>query len=131
MNEDIGQSHADPLQEPSRPPIRRGAVLWGLFLVAIGSAFLVQRFMGIDFPRIWHLWPLVFFVIGTNHLLDRRPGGAVTMYLFGLWFFSVNFDWFGMTYRNSWPLFLIAIGTGMVIRSLTGEDRWRKRGEWS
>jgi hypothetical protein len=109
-------------------PRHSGSVLWGLFLIAVGAAFLYQRLMGAEIPRIWDLWPLTFFVFGTNYLFDRRPGSAVTMYLIGFWFLGVNFDWFGMTFRNSWPLFLIAIGTGMVIKAFSREEDRPRRG---
>jgi len=62
-------------REPKRPQ-RTNGVLWGLFLIAIGGVFLYQRLFGNEFPRIWDLWPIVFLVIGTNQLLDRRPGSA-------------------------------------------------------
>jgi len=98
-------------------------LLWGLFLIAAGGTFLLQRFTGAELPNIGELWPLVFFVIGTSHLLDGRPGSAVTFYLMGTFFFAVTLDWFGFTYRNSWPLMIIAVGAGMVVRALSGEDR--------
>jgi len=114
-------------REPKRPQ-RTNGVLWGLFLIAIGGVFLYQRLFGNEFPRIWDLWPIVFLVIGTNQLLDRRPGSAVTWYVFAFIFFSVNFDWFGMTYVNAWPLFLVGVGLGIVIKALTGEERGLFRG---
>ncbi len=107
-------------------PHRTSGVLWGLFMVATGAVFLYQRLTGADMPRVWDLWPLVFVVIGMNQLLDRRPGSAATWFVFAFVFMAVNFDWLGMTYVNSWPLFLIAIGLGMVIKSITGEERGRK-----
>ena len=101
-------------------------LLWGLFLIALGGAFLLQRYLDVDLPHVGQLWPLVFFVIGTSHLLDRRPGSAVTMYLMGVFFFAVTLDWYGFTYRNSWPLLLVAVGAGMIVRALSGEDRRRR-----
>jgi hypothetical protein len=43
--------------------------------------------------------------------------------LLAAWFFAVTFDWGGLTYANSWPLALVAIGVGVVIGAITGEDR--------
>jgi Domain of unknown function (DUF5668) len=107
-------------------PQRTSGMLWGLFLVAIGGLFLYQRMTGYEIARIWDLWPIVFLVIGTNQLLDRRPGSAITWYGFAFVFLGVEFDWFEMSYVNSWPLFLIAIGLGIVVKTLTGEERARK-----
>ena len=107
-------------------PGRTNEMLWGLFLVAIGGLFLYQRMTGDHFARIWDLWPIVFVVIGANQLLDRRPGSAITWFGFAFVFLGIEFDWFEMGYVNSWPLFLIAIGLGIVVKTLTGEERARK-----
>ena len=107
-------------------PQRTSGMLWGLFLVAIGGLFLYQRMTGNEIARIWDLWPIVFLVIGTNQLLDRRPGSAITWYGFAFIFLGITFDWFEMSYVNSWPLFLIAIGLGIVVKTLTREESARK-----
>jgi hypothetical protein len=39
----------------------------------------------------------------------------------------------GLGWHNSWPLLLVAVGIGMVVKALTGEDgrRWPpRRGQW-
>jgi len=102
------------------------ALVWGFFLIALGMAFLLDRFGTWDFPGLGQLWPLVFVVIGVNQLIERRPGSALTMTLLGAWFLACEFDWQGLTYRNSWSLVLVAVGAGIVLRSLTGEDRRRR-----
>jgi hypothetical protein len=111
------------MQDEIRP--RTKPLLWGAFFIVLGGALLFQRFFGLD-TEIWDLWPIVFLIIGTSHLFDRRPGSAATMYAFGFWFFAVTFGWFGMTYRNSWPLALIAVGIGAVIRAISGEESSRR-----
>jgi hypothetical protein len=47
----------------------------------------------------------------------------------GFWFFAVQFHWYGLTYRNGWPLLLVSMGAGMVVRALSGEDAIRKARE--
>jgi hypothetical protein len=82
----------------------------------------------VDIPtNIGAWWPLIFFVIAITHVAEGKPGGAVTMFLLGAWFMAVTWDWMGLTYRNSWSLALIAIGSGMVVKALSGEDQPRKR----
>lgn len=100
--------------------------LWGGYLMLLGTAFLLDRLDVTDFS--WgHLWPVVFFVIAGTRLVERRPGGAVSFVLLGLWFFACNEGWYGLDYRNSWSLLLIVVGLGIVIRALTREDTRRRR----
>jgi hypothetical protein len=112
------------MQDDTGPRLK--PLLWGAFFIVLGGVLLFQRFVGLEMTEWWDLWPAVFLVIGTAHLLDRKPGGAATMFAFAFWFFAVEFRWFGMTYRNSWPLALIAIGIGSVIRAISGEESSRR-----
>src|SRR5262245_53972799 len=105
------------------------SIVWGLFLIALGGAFLLQRFGMLDLPSLGRIWPLVFLPIGITHLFDRRPGSGIMFLLMGGWFIAVEYEWMGFTYRNSWPLLLVVFGTGMVIEALSGEDRRRRRRE--
>jgi len=108
-------------------------VIWGVFLIALGGLFLLERFGTWGFAGIGDWWPLIFIVIGVTHLVERRIGAATTMILMGAWFLAVTSGWMGFGWHNSWPLLLIAVGIGMVVKALTGEDgrRWHPRkGEW-
>jgi branched-subunit amino acid ABC-type transport system permease component len=98
-------------------------VVWGIFLIALGGMFMLERLGGPVAPDMGQLWPSVFYVIAVIHLLERRPGAALTMFLLGTWFLAVEFEWLGLTWRNSWPLALVVVGAGMVARALTGEGR--------
>ena len=64
-------------------------------------------------------------MIGVTHLIDRRVGSALTMILLGAWFLAVTSGWMGLTYGNSWSLVLVAVGVGIVMTALTGEQRRR------
>jgi hypothetical protein len=104
------------------------AAIWGFFLIALGAVLLLERFGILEAPIAGHLWPAVFLVIGITHLIERRPGSAAMFLLLGAWFFACTFEWRGLSYHNSWPLVLVAVGAGMVIRALSGEDPRRRRG---
>lgn len=97
------------------------SLIWGLFLVALGSVLLLDRFGMISIPELGRLWPLVLIVIGITRVAAGRPGSSVTFFLLGAWFLACEFDWYGLTYRNSWPLILVAIGASMVVRAIVGE----------
>jgi hypothetical protein len=98
-------------------------VIWGVFLIALGVVLLLERLGLPGLVEVEAWWPLVLVVIGVTSLVDGRPGSALTMMLLGVWFFAVTNDWNGLTYGNSWPLVLVAVGAGMVVKALTGEDR--------
>jgi hypothetical protein len=66
-------------------------------------------------------------VVGVTHLVERRWGAALTMFLLGGWFLAVTSGWMGLTYGNSWSLVLVAVGAGIVVKVLTGEERRNHR----
>jgi len=101
-------------------------VVWGIFLIALGVWFLLERsgMWGVGGLGEW--WPLILIVIGITHLIERRLGSALTMLLLGAWFLAVTSGWMGLTYGNSWSLVLVAVGTGIVVKALTGEERCRR-----
>ena len=104
-------------------------VIWGLFLIALGLAFLFERTGLIGVSVAARFWPAVLFVIAVIHVVERRFGAAVMFVGLGAWFLAVNFGWRGLTYSNSWGLVLVAGGLGIVVRALTGDDRPRHREE--
>ncbi len=98
-------------------------VIWGLFLVGLGVLFLLER-AGLVEPLVaW--WPIILVIVGITHLVERRPGGAILFFLLGAWFFAVSWGWHGMTYGNSWAMVLVAIGAGIIVKALTGEESRR------
>ncbi len=101
------------------------SIIWGVFLMALGVALLLERYGSWNLPPISHLWPVILFVPGLIRLLEWRPGGALTMFALGAWFLACEFHWRGLDYGNSWPLILVAVGLGIVIRALSGEDARR------
>ena len=110
------------------PPAKR--ILWGVFLIVVGGLLLMARLDYVDIPSIWKFWPMVFVAIGAGHLLERRPGGAASMLLMGLSFFAAEFRWLGLSYHTFWPLLVISVGVGLVLRSISREDDGRAR-KWA
>ena len=111
----------------------RKRLVWGFFLIALGTGFLLDRTGLVDMPSFGRLWPAIFMVIAALHVVEGRFGGAITWVMLSAWFFACEFGWYGLNYHNSWPLVLVAVGSGIVVRALRFEPahrhrRWREGG---
>ena len=111
----------------------RKRLVWGFFLIALGSGFLLDRLGLIQMPPYGRWWPAFFLVIAALHVVEGRFGGALTWLILSAWFFACENRWYGLNYRNSWPLVLVAVGAGIVVRALRFEPahrhrRWREGG---
>lgn len=110
---------------------RSGGAFFGAILILIGATMLLERLDVIE-PRLvyafWEYWPLLFMGWGLFRILQaespRRVGGGVTTLLFGVWFLICETRWQGLTWGTSWPMVLVAIGSGMIVRALL-ERTWR------
>ena len=100
-------------------------LVWGVFLIVLGILFLLDHAGLVSIPHVGQMWPAVFFAIAAIRVLERRFGSAVEFLALGTWFFICEFEWHGLTYQNSWPLLLIGLGAGIVIKALEGEGRGR------
>jgi len=108
----------------------RKRLIWGTFLIVLGSAFLLDRMHIVELPSLRNLWPAFFFVIAVGRIAEGQFGSALTNLLIGAWLFACVFGWYGLRYGNSWPLILIAIGAGIVVRAITGEPPLWTRSDW-
>lgn len=64
-----------PQQEIRRERDRRGSVIGGLVLIAMGSLFLADNFL--PHFRMWDYWPLIFVAIGAGLLWKSvRPNNT-------------------------------------------------------
>ena len=111
----------DRFQTRSMKPL-----IWGLFLIALGGLFMLERFDLMSLHSIGRYWPLILIMIGLSQLTERRYGSSINYVISGFWFLAVQLHWYGLTYRNSWPLLMVGIGAGMVVRSLSGEDAYHR-----
>jgi hypothetical protein len=97
----------------------RKQIMWGLVLIALGVIFLLDRMDIVEAETLWHYWPLLLVVAGINQTIGypsahQFRNGLWTIFT-GLWLFAVFENLFGLTFRNSWPLFLLMGGVLMVL----------------
>jgi hypothetical protein len=106
---------------PDRPPRRFnvGLLLFGVMLILAGTIILLER---LEITRLDDLasdyWPLIIVVVGIAKLFNRATiGSAIGTIAVGLWLQFIRLDLFGLTFRNSWPAVLMAVGAGMIVQT--------------
>ena len=128
------------MQEQDVRGFRPGAIAAGVILLTVGAAMLLDTTGAVDirFGRL--IGPLVLIAIGVSMVLGRsavvighresavpgdsrprlrRRGGATSgIWLTGIgaWMLMAQSHVFGLTFHNSWPLFIVLSGIIMVIR---------------
>ena len=112
------------MDEEIEKPINAGALAAGLGLVALGLLFLFDRFQIVDVHNLLrHYWPLIIVFIGVVRLLRNRIWHGLWLIVVGLWLQIATLHLFGMTFSSSWPLLLIALGAGMILRTFAERPR--------
>lgn len=102
---------------------RRSNLVWGLGFVVAGVVILLQSLGVMPFALWRHWWPLFMVGIGGAQMVSSRTakslGDGVSLTLLGCWCFVATNELWGLTFRTSWPLALVATGLGMVVRAAT------------
>ena len=108
------------------PRRRRGQLIFGVTLVALGVAYLVNRDDPEALSKLWHYWSFVLVAFGVANMLPPTNGkqfvDGLSQALFGAWFYISFEGLWGMSFGNSWPLLIIVAGAGMVLQPLAA--RW-------
>lgn len=95
-------------------------LFWGLALIGAGCVFLLDR---LDYADMHHLirswWPLFLVAMGLSRIVGRRDvWSGVWLVIIGAWLEAVTLHVADLTFRNSWPLLLVASGAMLVLRSI-------------
>ncbi len=97
----------------------RKQLVWGLVLIVVGVSILVQKMDWFEFYSLWHYWPLFIVAAGAIKMVTYTRAKEFTSGLWtvlvGLWLWAVMEHMFGLTFRNSWPLVIIACGAMMIV----------------
>jgi hypothetical protein len=119
---------------------RPGAIGAGVILLIVGAAMFLDTTGAVDIRFGRMIAPLVLITIGASMVLGRsacvmghractvegdtrprlrRRGGPTSgIWLIGIgaWMLVSQNHVFGLTYHNSWPLFIVLSGIMLVIR---------------
>ena len=101
-------------------------VITGLILVVLGGLFLADNLNLIDVGPLGRYWPVLLIVIGAARLTSRPCSGVWLLFVGVLMLLHTLSI---LPLRDSWPLFIVAVGLGMMVRGLApgwcGCDRHR------
>jgi len=129
-----------PDPSPSPSPYRPGVVAAGGILMALGVAMLLDSTGKIDIRVGQLIGPLVLIALGAAILFEKggfvygrrgcgedgrprmrlrrrgNPAGGFWLIGIGVWMMVSQMHLFGLSFNNSWPLFIILSGIMMVVR---------------
>lgn len=100
--------------------INTGSLVWGLTLIGVGVLFLLERFDVANLHGVIRsYWPLFIILLGVSKVFGRRTVWS-GLWLIGLgaWMQVSTLHLWGMTFGSSWPLLLIVLGAGIVLRTI-------------
>jgi hypothetical protein len=100
----------------------RKRILWGVVLIVVGGLFLVDRMDIYAVGEIWRFWPFVIAIAGLVEVLSATRFRHVTRGLLnivlGIWLYAAIENLWGWSFRNSWPVLMIAFGITVVLNGL-------------
>lgn len=103
---------------------RNGSLAFGLILITVGVALWLEQ-QNLIPEGFWRNgWPWIIVLLASIQIVTARTanrfGDGVSFTLLGLWLVAVQSHWHGLTWRNSWPLSLAAMGSGIVAHAIAG-----------
>lgn len=105
-------------------------IMVGLLFISAGLLFGLNRLGAFGLGEIQDWWPALVILFGISRMVvptDRDSvGSGVSWTLVGVWLLMVEQGWYGLTWRNSWPLVFVATGAGMVAKGIAGVGRPRR-----
>jgi len=110
--------------EARYPRDNTGGLFFGLMIMLLGATLLLDQFGIIDDVGYAAFWPTIMIAIGLVKLSQPRPDGRRRggwWVFFGVWMLltQLHVVWL----RDSWPLFLVALGIGMVWKEMRTRAR--------
>ena len=95
-----------------------GAVV-GLMIVGLGVVLFVDQTGLLGWRPSWSLWPFIIIGIGLARFAAPRPDGRREggwLIFVGVWLLLNEMRI--LRYRDSWPLFLVAIGVHTMWKAI-------------
>jgi len=102
-------------------------IFWGLFLLAAGTILLLSQLHVLNISwTMRHYWPLIVILVGASHIFRRKTiWSGLWIVALGAWLQMVTLHIYGFTYASSWPLLLVILGGGIIVRTIVDSARRR------
>ncbi len=99
----------------------RSHLIFGALFIVLGIALFMDRFDMINVGPVWRYWPFLLVLFGINKMYPfshpRRILKGIWLVFLGLWLYvSIEHVW-GLEFRDTWPMLIIAWGIGLVAKS--------------
>lgn len=106
-----------------------GKLGWGLVLVLIGGALLLERLDLFYVDEYLRYWPLLLMALGgvitaAAGTADKRRSGLWLLAL-GVWFLVNTLELWSFWYSDSWPLIIVFAGVINILQPKAGDSRLR------
>jgi len=118
---------------PEQKPSRAASLWFGLTLVALGLLLTLNRLDVAPTLSLGRIWPVAVIGAGAAKIYDSwgtpAAGSGMGLVMTGLWFLVVNFQIFGLTYQNAWPLLIVGVGISIMWHAFLEERGGSRRRE--
>lgn len=107
----------------------RSQILFGLLFIAVGITLFLDRFDILHVGPVWRYWPFLLVLFGINKMVPfshtRKIMKGVWLVFLGFWLYvSIEHVW-GLEFRDTWPMLIIAWGVSLAVRSfLKGQENY-------
>ena len=93
----------------------------GLFVIGVGMLFLLDNLGWLDLDLRIHIFPTILIAAGILKVLQTRTQSGVVvgggLIAAGSLFMLKEMGYLAIDWRNLWPVFMIAAGVAVVIKS--------------
>lgn len=97
---------------------RHSSLIFGLVVVCVGVVLLLDRMGIVEARDVFRFWPVVLILIGLVGIFrPSRPGSVAFSALIGLMgivLLLMELQFIHVTFREIWPVFIIAAGLLMI-----------------
>lgn len=107
------------MSEITNRKIDTGRLTGGIVMITIGVLFLLSRLNIAEVSEVVRrYWPMFVVAVGVPKLFSRDTvWGGLWLIAIGVWLQMCRLEILGLTYASAWPLLLIILGAGMVMRA--------------
>jgi hypothetical protein len=104
-----------------------GEIVFGTILLLFGALLLLDNVNIIEVGSAWSYWPFILVIIGSNKIFNsgslKETGSGAWLIFLGLWLFVSIQHIFGLGFRDTWPMLIIAWGVSEIWKALTQQSR--------